>query len=143
MGPKTSLGLLACAALLACGGEISGVDGGTPGPDGSAGGPDAVSTADAPFFHQDAMSTSEVGPPGVVCDMLPSSGLTGDGGCEVEFIENCSDGTSYQADCSCPAGTCTCTEMSAMSGSGGGGIPFTGCPSCNAPAAWEACGFPQ
>ncbi|HEY5240089.1 MAG TPA: hypothetical protein VIJ22_01425 [Polyangiaceae bacterium] len=140
----TSLWMLGAVALLACGGKTEGSDGdgGSPGADGGAGS-DAASAADSPVFHKEASTGFDAGPPPVVCDMGPASGSGGQGSCEVQGSENCTDGTTYQFSCSCPSGTCTCTQTSSMSGSGGDGIPFSGCPSCTVGAALTACGFPQ
>jgi len=144
----TILFALGAGVLLACGGKTAGsgdeTDGGTSGHDGSSGGSDAPSGSDSPFVQQEASSNTDTGGPFVVCNQGPASGSGGQGSCEIQISETCSDGTTYSADCQCPSGTCSCSEMSGMSGSGGGGIPFTGCPSCpSASAAWTACGFPH
>jgi hypothetical protein len=82
----------------------------------------------------------------VVCREQGSGGSGGQGSCEVQSTETCSDGTTYSFDCSCPSASCTCTESSANSGSGGG-VPLEGCPVCPGPqqlaALWSLCGFPQ
>jgi hypothetical protein len=138
------LWVLGAVALLACGGKTEGSegDGGSPGPDGSAGS-DSASGADSPVFHKEASTGFDAGPPPIVCEMGPGSGSGGQSSCSVQASETCSDGTTYQVDCSCPSGTCTCMQTSGMSGSGGDGIPFSGCPSCTIGEAFAACGFPQ
>ncbi len=140
----TSLWMLGAVALLACGGKTDGSDGdgGSPGADGGAGS-DAASGADSPLGHKEASTGYDAGPLPVVCDMGPGSGSGGQGGCDINVSESCSDGTTYQVSCSCPSAACSCMETSGMSGSGGDGIPYTGCPSCSVAAAFTACGFPQ
>ena len=144
MTPRVSFAL-GVVVVLACGGKTVGsgteTDGGTTGDGGgSGGGPDGASSPDV---LTEASPKREAGGGGT-CNQGPGSGSSGQGACEIQLSETCSDGTTYQVDCSCPSGTCSCSEMSGMSGSGGGGIPFAGCPSCpSVVQAYEACGFPH
>jgi hypothetical protein len=92
------------------------------------------------------------GPPTIdagvlVCKQGPGSGWFGSNGCNsVQTNESCSDGTTYNATCTCPDAVCTCNQSGPSGGSSSGGHPFSGCKfACNAPgitAAYEACGFP-
>jgi hypothetical protein len=72
-----------------------------------------------------------------------SSISTSGGSCSVMVSETCG-GTTYQASCSCPAATCSCSEMTGGSGSGTTGLHYSGCSSScgNEMFAWTACGFP-
>jgi hypothetical protein len=65
------------------------------------------------------------------------------GSCSVSLSETCG-GTSYSVSCSCPAATCSCTEMSSGTGGGSTGLSYDGCASTcgDSRYAWIACGFP-
>ena len=150
--------VLALATAFACGGRTAGSgagdDGGTPGAahDGSASGSDAHGTIDAVGIVDSPIATADGpivgddesdGSPGLTCVGGPSAGSGGQGSCEVSVSETCSDGQTYTADCSCPAGTCSCSIDSSMGSSSGGASPFAGCPACPSPtAAFQACNFP-
>ena len=143
---------LGIVVVLACGGKTVGsgteTDGGASGDASSSGGgsgsgSDSGSGVDSPVTFEDAVTMRDTSA-AVVCNQGPSGGSSGQGACEIQLTETCSDGTTYQVDCSCPSGTCSCSEMSGMSGSGGSGFPFTGCPTCpGVDQAWNACGFPH
>jgi hypothetical protein len=85
-----------------------------------------------------------------VCKQTMAGGSSGgpDGGpCTVEANESCSDGTTYNVTCSCPAATCACTQSGPNGGSSGGPFPFSGCadscgPNTDFHLLYEACGFP-
>jgi hypothetical protein len=87
---------------------------------------------------------------GVVC-MQTGGGGGGspDGGsCDLESTAKCSDGTTYDVKCSCPAATCFCSETFGQGGGGSssGGTMFAGCAESCSPGtvalAYQACGFP-
>jgi hypothetical protein len=129
MKPAIAL-FLACLGLVACGGKATGSDRETDA--GAAG--DSASNADA---HDAGLAD---GPP-VACAMPITAGKT-DAGCDLDLTRQCSDGTSYEAYCSCPAATCTCTVTTAM-GSMSSNVPYTGCAGCDYDTALLACGFFQ
>ncbi len=52
----------------------------------------------------------------------------------------CSNGNTYEVDCSCPSATCVCKQNGTATGKV---IAFT-CPACTDPGpTWQRCGFPQ
>jgi hypothetical protein len=77
------------------------------------------------------------------CAAGPGSVTSSGGSCSVMVSEKCG-GTTYQASCSCPAATCSCSQMSGGTGSGTTGLHYSGCSSsCGDESfAWTACGFP-
>jgi hypothetical protein len=147
--------ILFAVVALACGGKVDGGDTGDGGTHGSSsggtgssggsdsgassGGSDAASGVDSPFVGPtpDAGTT-------IVCQQQGGGGSGGQGSCDAQETETCSDGMTYTVDCSCPNATCTCSESGANGGSSGGGIPFGTCPSCPDPdSIWDYCGFPH
>jgi hypothetical protein len=88
-------------------------------------------------------------PAPIVCKgagMGGSSGGPTDGGpppCDTNVGETCSDGFTYNVDCQCPQGTCTCTQTSMNGGGSGGSVSYTGCPGCTRLDLFAICGFPQ
>jgi hypothetical protein len=156
----TSRNLVMVGALVslavACGGKVGSIegDGGSTHGDDASGGPDGPSVGPGNPIPLDASPTpgddeTDASPSSVFCTQGPGSGGGGSSSgsgpvCSLQLTETCSDGTSYAVICSCPVGTCNCTESAANSGSSGSGIPFGGCPGCGDPdQAWAACGFPH
>jgi hypothetical protein len=130
---------VALLAFVACGGKVigddlqdasSGVDSSTPSDAGT------FDVRTHPNPDDGATTTADVSTK-PVCNHNGSGGSGGPGTCEILDEETC-NGVTYQIDCRCPEATCTC------SGTSGGLVTFTGCPSCPSIAtAYTLCGYPH
>ena len=113
MTSETVAWMLGAAAIVlssaaACGGRSTGTAVGGGEPSSSSGGSNGG----------DSSGASGGGGGGVTCtSSVGGGGSSGaGGGCEVSSAGTCSDGTSFDINCSCPAGTCTCSKQTSSSG---------------------------
>jgi hypothetical protein len=147
--------LLTAAPVLSCGGQVAGInaDAGSPvstenpgNPAFDASSPGTPASPGNPGSTPDASTTTT---PGVTCKQGPgtSGGSSGGGSCSLSLSESCTDGTTYNVSCTCPGGSCSCSEFSPQGGGSGGGGTFAGCADNCSPAtialAYKACGFPH
>ncbi len=113
--------------VIGCGGQVIGADGGPTG-GGDSSPPTASSTT----------------PPPQMCGPMSGSGsVSSNGDCTVTEKWTCG-ATSYQVDCTCPQGTCDCSQFSGNTG-GGTQVAYGACPSCTQTGSQLAklCGFPS
>jgi hypothetical protein len=158
--------LVCVLAAAACGGQelganSGGADGGEEvgASDGPAfdGVPTACGTTDASTGDEnndlaDATTTTSDAEEGVTCKMTSSSVGYSSGVCTALVSEVCNDSNFYEAKCTCPAATCSCTATNGSTGVGTGYEgAYGGCavtcgsdvePTTAANDAWEACGYP-
>jgi len=138
---RTSFGgLCALFALVGCGGQILGADGGTSNGDGS------TSPTPTTSSKPDAGSPPvyDAGQPPAQCTPMQGGGTTSaNGDCTVNAAWACGD-TKYSVDCSCPAKQCTCSQYTANGGSGTMVPYYNGCPACtySGQQLAQLCGFP-
>jgi hypothetical protein len=141
MRPTRALVLWLVVSAFACGGKAVG-DGTDAGTGTSSGGDSGTSRTDSGSADDSGVvtvdaSTSADATPVVTCTLGGGSGSGGGTSCEILQSETC-NGTEYQVDCRCPERTCTC------SGSSGGVVTFTGCPTCpTIDQAFTLCGTPH
>jgi hypothetical protein len=131
--------LVASVFVAACGGQILGSDGGTPGNDGSTNPPPGSDASPPP------PPTADATPPPPLCTPMSGSGTVGSNGdCTVDEAWSCGD-VKYTVDCSCPAKQCTCSQYTSNGGSGTMVPYYNGCPSCmyNGQQLAQLCGFPS
>lgn len=144
--------LAAALAFVACGARTTEelVDGGrtSGGSSGGSSGSGSSSSSGTPGPGDaspvvDANTFTDVVQP-IVCQGAGGEGSGGNGSCSLMQSETCSDGNTYNISCSCPGATCSCYQTTASGGgSGGFGVSYSGCPTCDPSSApWSLCGFP-
>jgi hypothetical protein len=147
---------LLVAAAWACGGNVA--TGARDG--GNDAGQDATTDARGPGVDAEGLDATpdhsdELAPLSCSTDMTVGSS-SGGTQMDIQWLETCSDGNQYTADCWCPLGVCCCSKNGSYPGNcgpGGSTIGDAGAPyPCDAGsfirepdaagAAWSACGFP-